>query len=129
MKRAISMRGVLAVIAGLVVSAALMIGTNLLLVNVIASTSATFLIVTLVCAGVYKMTAGYVCAAISRDSWRATVVLVVLGTAMLLSSVVQTWALMPRWYSIVMTCIAPTALWFGARAHARRAFVPVRRAA
>jgi len=129
MERMILLRGILAVIAGLVVSAALMIGTNLLLVSVIASTSATFLMVTLVCAGVYKMTAGYVCAAISRDNGRAIVALVVLGTAVLLSSVVQTWALMPRWYSIAMTCIAPTALWLGARTHARRAFAPVRRAA
>jgi len=123
------MRGMLAVTAGLVVSAALMIGTNLLLVTAIASTSAIFLIVTPLCAGVYKMAAGYVCAAISRDDWRATVALVVLGTAVLLSSVVQTWALMPRWYSLAMTCIAPTALWLGARMHARRAFAPVRRVA
>jgi hypothetical protein len=117
------------VIAGLVVSAALMIGTNLLLVNVIASTSGIFLIVTLMCAGAYKMTAGYVCAAISRDSWRAAVALVVVGTAVLLSSVVETWTLMPRWYSFAMTCIAPTALWLGARTHARRSFAPVGRAA
>jgi hypothetical protein len=129
MERVIPVRSTMAVIAGLVVSAALMIGTNLLLVNVIASTSASFLLVTLVCAGVYKMTAGYVCAVISRDSWGATAVLVVLGTAVLLSSVVQTWRLMPGWYSIAMTCIAPTALWLGARAHARRSFAAVRRAA
>jgi hypothetical protein len=129
MERVIPMRGALAVIAGLVVSAALMIGTNLLLVNVIASTSATFLVVTLVCAWVYKMTAGYVCAAIARDDWRATLMLVALGTAVLLSSVVQTWTQMPGWYSIAMTCIAPAALWLGARTHARRSFAPVRRAA
>jgi hypothetical protein len=122
MERVSPLRGTMAVIAGLVVSAALMIGTNLLLVHVIASTSGIFLIVTLVCAALYKMTAGYVCAAIARDSWRAAVVLVVLGTAVLLSSVVQTWTLMPRWYSVAMTGIAPTALWLGARTHARRSF-------
>lgn len=129
MGRVIPVRAVLGVIAGLVISATLMIGTNLLLVNVIASTSSIFLIVTLVCAVVYKMIAGYVCAAISRDSSRATVVLVVLGTAVLLSSVVQTWTLMPRWYSIAMSCIAPTALWWGAHTHARGHFVPVGRPA
>lgn len=114
------MRNVGGVLAGLVLAAGLVIGTNLLLVRVTGPTAAWFLAVTLVGAVVYHLAAGFVCAAIAQDARAATWSLVLLGTALLLSSVVQTWQQMPGWYSLAMVAIVPTSLKVGAAVHSHR---------
>lgn len=115
------MRNVAGVILGVALAAALMIGTNLVLIERVTATSAVFISITLLDAVVYHLLGGYVCAAISRDAARATWSLVVVGTCLLLSSVIQTWSQMPRWYSLGMLVIVPVSLWLGTRLHARRA--------
>ena len=111
-------RSTAGVLVGVFVTAVLMIGTNVLLVKAMSPTSALFLGVTLACAVIYHVSGGYLCAAIARDAGLATVGVIVLGTGLLLVSVVQTWAGMPAWYSVSMVALAPTALYLGARAHA-----------
>ena len=114
------MRSVAGVVVGLAIAAALMIGSNIELVKVMASSSGLFLAVTLLGAVVYHLLAGFACGAVARDAAAATGALVVLGTALLLSSVLQTWSQMPPWYSLAMLVIAPVCLWQGAGMHRRR---------
>lgn len=99
-------------------SAALMIGTNVLVVQHFAPTSAMFIIVSLVGAVIYHLAGGFLCAAIARDAGAATAGLVIAGTLLLLSSVVNTWSQMPVWYSLAMMVIVPLSLWQGTRLHA-----------
>jgi hypothetical protein len=106
--------------AGVVFAAVLMIGTNVLLVNITPATSTLFIAVTLACAAIYHFAGGYVCAAIAHDAVPATAGLIVLGTGLLMTSVVQTWSRMPAWYSVAVVVMVPAALWLGARVHAKR---------
>lgn len=106
--------------AGVLSAAVLMIGTNVRLAAVMSPTSALFLAVTLTCAAIYHGAGGYLCATIARDSGLATAGMMVLGTGLLMGSVIQTWARMPAWYSVAMVALVPLALYLGARAHAVR---------
>jgi hypothetical protein len=112
------MRSLAGVIVGVVLSAALMIGTNVLVVQRVAPTLAVFVIVSLVGAVVYHLAGGFLCATIARDASAATAGLVIAGTLLLLSSVVNTWSQMPAWYSLAMMVIVPLSLWQGTRLHA-----------
>ncbi|HXR96385.1 MAG TPA: hypothetical protein VN709_00945 [Terriglobales bacterium] len=103
---------------GLVASAALMIGTNLLLVQHVSPASAVFITVSLAGAVLYHLLGGFLCAAVARNADAATAGLVIAGTLLLLSSVVNTWNQMPVWYSLAMVAIVPLSLWEGTRLHA-----------
>jgi hypothetical protein len=94
-----------------------MIGTNVLVVQHFAPTSAMFIIVSLVGAVIYHLAGGFLCAMIARDAAAATAGLVIAGTLLLLSSVVNTWSQMPVWYSLAMMVIVPLSLWQGTRLH------------
>ena len=106
--------------AGVLLAAMLMIGTNVLLVTVMLPASALFLALTLACAVIYHLAGGYLCATIARDTALATAGVMVLGTGLLIVSVIQTWARMPAWYSLAMVALVPMALYLGAQAHAFR---------
>jgi hypothetical protein len=111
-------RSTAGVFVGVLVTAALMIGTNVLLVKAMSPISALFLAVTLACAAIYHFAGGYLCAVIARGTGLATAGVILLGTGLLLVSVMQTWARMPPWYSVAMVALAPTALYLGAHAQA-----------
>ncbi len=116
-------RAAAAAVAALIAVVALMIATNQLLVadlRVLAVGTAAFAAVTLPLAALWHGLGGYLCAALARDSPLAAVEVVILGFAMMAGSVVNTWTIVPPWYSLAMLVLAPVCLWLGTRAHLRR---------
>ncbi|HVA64212.1 MAG TPA: hypothetical protein VNF74_10845 [Terriglobales bacterium] len=108
-----------AVAGAMVLVVALMIGTNVMLVRWIATTSAIFLVGTLALAALYHTLGGYVCAVLARGARSAVLGVVGVGAAIMLGSVIHTWPTVPPWYSVAMLAIAPSFLWFGGQRHAR----------
>lgn len=114
-------RNVGAMLAGLVLVMGLMIGMNVELSRELGISTAAFLAITLLLAWAIHGAGGLLCAVLSRDNVYAVSGLIVLGTAVMLWSITQTWTTVPPWYSMIMAVAAPGGLWIGARLHRRRA--------
>lgn len=113
-------RNVGAVFAGVVLVLVLMIGMNLLLSRWTVPSNSWFQAGTLAGAAIIHFAGGFLCALISRGSRYATAGVVVVGSALMVMSVVQTWSGLPPWYSIAMLVIAPAGLLLGAAARSPR---------
>lgn len=113
-------RNVGAIFAGLAVVVGLMITSVTLISSFVPPASTAFLVLTLVTALLWHFGGGWLCAVLARDSRYATTGLIVLGTFLMLMTIRVHGASMPLTYSAIMLLIAPTGLWLGTRAHARR---------
>jgi hypothetical protein len=117
MSRASVGRTIVAVIAGYVTNAILVVATEQLLSSLApgsAKPQLYYLVVDLVSQCLYTVAAGYLCCVIARPSQRVAMAgLIGLGLSVGTFSLVGSWQSEPHWYGIALLVVYAPCVWTG----------------
>lgn len=109
-------RTVLAVLAGYLLNAGLVAGSEQFLLPALGTTapSLRYFVIDLITQCLYTVIGGYVCALIARANPQIAIAgMISLGVVVGTLSLIASWKAEPHWYAIALLAVYPPCAWIG----------------